>query len=216
MANTSDASKARAQLNGEELEGNRIRVDYARPDRLPPEAGGPRPSQRGGFRGGYRPSRGAYRGGYGYRGGYRGGYGGGYRPYGGYQRGYYYDYTRYPRPPYNSRPRRRPVDPNAPRSNTQLYITNVPFTLKQEELAEHFKDYQVKEVQLNPNRFDINKNAGYGFVDFESPEEMQRFFEKNPESIHIQERVCPVRPAIIRNHEENHPEEESKPEESQQ
>lgn len=77
MPSADEANRAIEQLNGAELEGQRIRVNEARPPQARPSHGGGRPRHGGGFGG----PRGGGRGGFGGndrfdRGGGRGGRGG--------------------------------------------------------------------------------------------------------------------------------------------
>jgi RNA recognition motif-containing protein len=77
MSNSEEAGRAIEQLNGAELEGQRIRVNEARPPQARPSHGGGRPRHGGG---GFGGPRGGGRGGFGGdrfdRGGGRGGRGG--------------------------------------------------------------------------------------------------------------------------------------------
>lgn len=81
MPNQAEAEKAIAQLNNTELEGQRLRINEARPPQ-PRPAGGGRGAPRGG---GY--SRGGNGGGYNREGGNGGGYSRGGNGGGGYNRG---------------------------------------------------------------------------------------------------------------------------------
>jgi cold-inducible RNA-binding protein len=78
MENSDEAGRAIEQLNGAELEGQRIRVNEARPPEARPMGGRPRSGggfggPRGGNGGGFGGPRGGGRGGFD-RGGGRGGY----------------------------------------------------------------------------------------------------------------------------------------------
>lgn len=194
------AQQALRQLNGHELEGNNIRVQLAREGTMTQSNQQPQQKFRGGYRGGYGYPRGGY-----YHQPFAYDYG--YPPYPAYGRyrgfrGHRYFYPR----PFGFGPRGRGgrgrgrggyrrKSPDAPKSTTQIHLGGIPYTLKKEEIEEHFRDFKVKEVILSRDNFNINKNHGYAFVEFETPEEMQRALDKYP-TITFQDRVCHVQPAF--------------------
>jgi RNA recognition motif-containing protein len=52
----------------------------------------------------------------------------------------------------------------------------------------------VKEVVIRPSRFQINQNAGFGFIELETEEEQQRLLKEMPDVI-IKGRTCHCHPA---------------------
>lgn len=82
FADDAGAAAARDAMDGQEVDGRRVRVDFAREDRSDDRGGGRRGGGYGGDRGGGRGGYGGDRGGYGGdRGGDRGGRGGGRRSF---------------------------------------------------------------------------------------------------------------------------------------
>ncbi|PVV04118.1 hypothetical protein BB560_001387 [Smittium megazygosporum] len=76
----------------------------------------------------------------------------------------------------------RPSD--LPLSETVIFVSNLPFSLKDEELAELFKDFEVSEARVAVSTsYRSTRSRGFGFVTCASHEEQTRIlehFEKNP------------------------------------
>ncbi|CEJ04837.1 hypothetical protein RMCBS344292_18788 [Rhizopus microsporus] len=64
---------------------------------------------------------------------------------------------------------------NRDRSKTAIFVANLPFTTKEEDLKEIFKDYKVTSVHVV--RMRKGRSRGYGFVEFENDEEQKKAIE---------------------------------------
>ncbi|PVU92015.1 hypothetical protein BB561_004081 [Smittium simulii] len=84
-----------------------------------------------------------------------------------------------------ARPQRRA---DAALSDTVIFVSNLPFSVKDEDLKELFKDFKIAEARVAVRTL-FNKSTrskGFGFVTFESHEEQTRAldnFAANPISI---------------------------------
>lgn len=65
-------------------------------------------------------------------------------------------------------------------SQTMLHVSNLPYTIDDQQLALLFKDFKVKSAQVVKQT--NGTSAGHAFVDFESHEEQQRAFRNNNKS----------------------------------
>lgn len=190
------AAQAVAKLNRIELGGRQISVEVSR-------SGGERPagSGRGGFGGG--GGRGFGRGGFGGGGGGRfggGGYGGGGRGFGGGGYGGGYGGGRGfggggggPR----RSPPRNPITDSTARSETRCHLGNLPFQLTQEELKKVFEGFAVREALIVANKFS-GRSRGYGFVEFENPDEQKRALSTKGSPFKIGDRDVTFSPAVQR------------------
>ena len=116
-----------------------------------------------------RRPRGGFRGGFrGFRGGYRG-FRGGFR---------------------GGRPRRQ-VNPEAPLSKTRVYVGSIPYSLKDEEFKDAFKQYNPAET-LIVRAFD-GRNLGFGFVECRNEEDQKKLVAVR--SVTIKDRKCFLAPA---------------------
>ncbi|RCH96624.1 hypothetical protein CU097_003382 [Rhizopus azygosporus] len=61
------------------------------------------------------------------------------------------------------------------RSKTTIFVANLPFTTKEEDLKELFKDYKVASVYVV--RMRKGRSRGYGFVEFENDKEQKKAIE---------------------------------------
>lgn len=101
---------------------------------------------------------------------------------------------RYPRRSYGMRFRRR-FDPNAPTSQTIVHVARIPPTMKEDEFKEAFKDINIKSVTLPKSKFNINNNAGFGFIEFDTPEDQKKFLDEHKQ-IEVGGRMCTTHPAL--------------------
>jgi len=62
-------------------------------------------------------------------------------------------------------------------SKTNVYVSNIPFSLDEKKLGEYFKDYKVNKLTIPRKR---NGNSfGYAFIEFASHEDQQRALKLN-------------------------------------
>ncbi|KAJ5076243.1 polyadenylate binding protein [Anaeramoeba ignava] len=68
---------------------------------------------------------------------------------------------------------------SAPRefSTTQIHVSNLPFEMKDEEFAKIFQNFKTKECKIA--RLRNERSKGFGFVEFESPEDQQKALKLN-------------------------------------
>lgn len=91
---------------------------------------------------------------------------------------------------------RRPFDPTAPLSTTRIHVSNLPYQLTKEQLAEVFKDYKVKDVVLYHQNFNTTLNVGFGYVEFQDEQEQKKVINDHP-TIEIMTRQCKVHAALV-------------------
>ncbi|EFA82175.1 RNA-binding region RNP-1 domain-containing protein [Heterostelium album PN500] len=83
------------------------------------------------------------------------------------------------RKPRAERGERKPAAPKQPSDNT-LYVTNIPFSVGNDQLLEIFKEYAPKAAHIVFNtRF--NKSKGFGFVEFNNSADQQKALALNKE-----------------------------------
>ena len=202
MSSPEIARAAQQALDGAELDGRKIVVEFARPQ-------GPRNGPtRGGFRGRGRGGRGRGRGGRG-RGffpGFRNNFMGGYYPYPPYA-----GYPPYGAPfpgrrffgrgrgrggrggrGYGRRPRPSRFNPNAPILPTRIHVKNIPYNFTDDKLAEAFQGYNVTEARII--RSLNGRSHGYGFISLADHESQERLLNEHP-TIDIQGRKAVLSPA---------------------
>jgi RNA recognition motif-containing protein len=188
--NEAAAAKAVQALNKKEIDGRQVNVEIAKPR----DENAPRPPQQfqGGYQGGFRP-RGGFRsrGGFPQRGrgfGPRGGnFYSSYNTWGGRGRGFGPRGGNFSRPPRPTAEQR-----NYQPSPTTLYVTNLPFTLANEDFTKIFTDAGVKpksvKIIVKPN----GKSKGYGFAEFENTADQQKGLTVDKKSIEGREIVVKV------------------------
>jgi len=184
--NEAAAAKAVQNLNKKEIDGRPVNVEIAKPR----DENAPKPQHQGGYQGGYGGQfrRGGFRrGGGGFRGRYpRGNYG-----FGG---GYGYRNSRgnfKPRGGFRS-PRPTPEQRNLQPSSTTLYITNLPFSLTNEQFTKFFTDAGIKPKSVKIIIARNGRSRGYGFVEFESSADQQKALSLDKKSIEGREIVMKV------------------------
>lgn len=170
------ASKAVESMNHSEIDGRQVNVEIAKPRVEGPAATGAvtgapgaRPARRFRRGGRFNPRFGGY--GYGYRYGYGRRFN---RRFGGARRG-----------------RRTPRnDENAPLSNTRLFVTNLPFDVRDEELSKMFEGLGVKNAHVAVRQNGMSR--GFGFVEVDSHENQQSALTK------LDKTDCKGRQIIVR------------------
>jgi len=66
-------------------------------------------------------------------------------------------------------------------SKTNVYVSNIPFSLDEKKLGEYFKDYKVNKLTIPRKR---NGNSfGYAFIEFASNEDQQKALKLNDTTI---------------------------------
>jgi len=180
-ATEAEANKAVEEFNKKELDGRQINVEIAK-TKSPEERRG------SGYRGGRRGYRGRGYRGYRRRGGYRGGYRGRrddgddgrprYRGRGrgfrgrGRGRGRYYRRGRYNR---YSRPRKS-NPPTGEVSDTTIYVANLPFKLKDDDLKNAFSNYNIESAKVI--RYRSGRSKGFGFIKAKTQEDQQKILNE--------------------------------------
>lgn len=96
----------------------------------------------------------------------------------------------------NRQSRRRPrLDPSEiPQKPTTVHIRSVPLELTLDELRTRLSEFHVKDVQLPQSRFNTKHNAGYGFIEFSTPDEQKKFLSEHP-TLEIGGVECKLEPA---------------------
>ncbi|KAJ5076241.1 nucleic acid binding protein [Anaeramoeba ignava] len=62
-------------------------------------------------------------------------------------------------------------------SKTRIYVSNLPFDMKDKGFEEIFQNFKTKECKIV--RYGTGKSKGFGFVEFESHEDQQKSLELN-------------------------------------
>ncbi|KAJ5076242.1 polyadenylate binding protein [Anaeramoeba ignava] len=62
-------------------------------------------------------------------------------------------------------------------STTQIYVSNIPFEMEDEEFEKIFQNFKTKECKIA--RFGSGRSKEFGFVEFESHEDQQKALELN-------------------------------------
>ncbi|OMJ27442.1 Single-stranded TG1-3 DNA-binding protein [Smittium culicis] len=102
--------------------------------------------------------------------------------------------SRPPRTKRQPRERRKPID-----SDTSVFVANLPFSTRNENLKELFSDFEVTEARIAlsivPRR--PPRSRGFGFVTFSSHEEQQRALKATTENpLVLENRELSVKPAL--------------------
>jgi RNA recognition motif-containing protein len=63
-----------------------------------------------------------------------------------------------------------------------------------EDLLAQFSKYKVKDAILPTKRYNTSQNIGYGFVEFEDEEELQKVL-REVKDVTIDGRTCHINPA---------------------
>ena len=79
-------------------------------------------------------------------------------------------------------------------STTVAHAGNLPFSITDEDLKEHFKDFKVKSATVQKKL--RGRSKGYGFVEFETEAELQRAVETMDQSV-IDGRKITVKVALV-------------------
>jgi RNA recognition motif-containing protein len=86
-----------------------------------------------------------------------------------------------PRRRFRKNRNRRPPPADQPQkekilSKTAIFVANLPFAVKDEELKDLFKDHKPKSAHVVSTR--TGRSRGYGFVDFETEQDQKNAIEK--------------------------------------
>lgn len=73
-------------------------------------------------------------------------------------------------------------------------MNNLPFSVTKDELQAQFGKYKVKDAILPAKRYNTSQNIGYGFVEFDDEEELQRVL-REVKDVTLNGRQCRVMPA---------------------
>ncbi|KAI8388580.1 uncharacterized protein BYT42DRAFT_560573 [Radiomyces spectabilis] len=93
-----------------------------------------------------------------------------------------------------TRAARLPPRPLTEVSKTAIYVPNLPFSVKDDALAELFKDYKIKSATIP--KLKNGRSKGYGIVDMESEEEQKRVLENFGE-VMVKNRKVTVKVAMF-------------------
>ncbi|KAK9244304.1 hypothetical protein V1506DRAFT_507638 [Lipomyces tetrasporus] len=69
-------------------------------------------------------------------------------------------------------------DPIQIKEKRRIYIGNLPFSATETEIKEFLGPYDLEYVTVPPHRFIANRNTGYAFVDFKSPEDAAKVIDE--------------------------------------
>ena len=177
---TEEYAKKALTADGVEFEGRKLKVAVARPprDRTAEKKEGEKketkPRQEGAPRRQYNGPRGK-------------------RPFGGRR-----NTRRYPtrqqggRKPNTRRPQRKPRE-QKPKEESEniLFVKNIAFAVKDEDLKELFKEYNVVEAKVitYKNRAGEVRSKGFGFVDVKTADDQKNAIEKLNGSTHMERKI---------------------------
>ena len=85
------------------------------------------------------------------------------------------------RSPRNNNRENRKSNTSSEPSKTNIYVSNIPFSLDENKLGEYFKDFKVNKLTIPRKR---NGNSfGYAFIEFASNEDQQKALKLNDTTI---------------------------------
>ena len=173
---TEEAAKQALSANGVEFEGRKLKVAVARPprERKPKTETKEQPKEKKEGEAPKNTNRPR-------------GFQGRRRPYRGPQRG-----RRFPNRRNNRRFNRKPRD-QKPKEESEniLFVKNISFTCKDEDLKTLFKEYNVTEAKVITfkNRDGELRSKGFGFVDVKTKEDQTKAIEKVNGTTHMDRKI---------------------------